>query len=453
MTAPTLDTSSPARESRLASAPRRASLRSWPAMVVHAVIAFAFPFLSAPGEVAADTKVYLYLDPGRLLSSASTMWDPGVAAGTVPHQNIGYLFPMGPYYWLAERIGLPDWVAQRLWIGLASMAAAVGVHWLLRTLDPSGIDLGSGARLVAATAYQLSPYLLPYVSRHSVLLGAWAALPWLCALTARALRDGGWRWPAWFAVVLALVGSINASSLVFVLLGPLIWLVWALVTRRSGLGRVVGVGLKLALLSIGVSLWWVVGLRIQAAYGIDVLRYTESPVTVAGTSTALESVRQLGYWYFYGSELVFPFTPQSVGYQEHPWLLIAGFAIPTLALAAATFTRWRYRALSMVFVAVGLMVAVGRPPLGWAGPVRPGPATVLRDVVGPGPALHAPGHAAPGARGGAAARRRCRRGRTRRALVASLARRGPRRAVRREPRAVVRRRSDRSDPTDARGGA
>ena len=67
MTAPTLDTSSPARDRRLASAPRRASLRSWPAMVVHAVIAFAFPFLSAPGEVAADTKVYLYLDPGRLL--------------------------------------------------------------------------------------------------------------------------------------------------------------------------------------------------------------------------------------------------------------------------------------------------------------------------------------------------------------------------------------------------
>ena len=83
-----------------------------------------------------------------------------------------------------------------------------------------------------------------------------------------------------------------------------------------------------ALLSLGVSLWWVVGLRIQAAYGIDVLRYTESPVTVAGTSTALESVRQLGYWYFYGSELVFPFTPQSVGYQEHPWLLIAGLRHP-----------------------------------------------------------------------------------------------------------------------------
>ena len=189
------------------------------------------------------------------------------------------------------------------------------------------------------------------------------------------------------------------------------------------LGRVVGVGLKLALLSIGVSLWWVVGLRIQAAYGIDVLRYTESPVTVAGTSTALESVRQLGYWYFYGSELVFPFTPQSVGYQEHPWLLVAGFAIPTLALAAATFTRWRYRALAMVFVAVGLMVAVGAHPWGGPAAVRPGPPTVLRDVVGPGPALHAPGHAAPGARGGAAARRRRRRGRTRRAVVAPVARR------------------------------
>ena len=429
MTAPTLDTSSPARESRLASAPRRASLRSWPAMVVHAVIAFAFPFLSAPGEVAADTKVYLYLDPGRLLSSASTMWDPGVAAGTVPHQNIGYLFPMGPYYWLAERIGLPDWVAQRLWIGLASMAAAVGVHWLLRTLDPSGTDLGSGARLVAATAYQLSPYLLPYVSRHSVLLGAWAALPMAVrpdgeGACATAVGDGPrgsrrcWPWSGASTPARSCSCSSDRSS---GSCGP-----WS--PGEVALGRVVGVGLKLALLSIGVSLWWVVGLRIQAAYGIDVLRYTESPVTVAGTSTALESVRQLGYWYFYGSELVFPFTPQSVGYQEHPWLMVAGFAIPTLALAAATFTRWRYRALAMVFVAVGLMVAVGAHP--WGGPALFGRALQQFFETSSGLALRSTPRVTPllalgvalllGA-GVAAVGRAC-------ALVAPLARRGPRRA-------------------------
>ena len=72
---------------------------------------------SAPGKVAADTKQYLYLDPSRLLERAWTMWDPNIGFGTVTHQNIGYLFPMGPFYWLFQAIGSPDWVAQRIWLG------------------------------------------------------------------------------------------------------------------------------------------------------------------------------------------------------------------------------------------------------------------------------------------------------------------------------------------------
>ena len=52
--------------------------------------------LTRRGEVGADTKSYLYLDPGRLLSDAPYMWDPGTGLGTVTHQVIGYSWPMGP---------------------------------------------------------------------------------------------------------------------------------------------------------------------------------------------------------------------------------------------------------------------------------------------------------------------------------------------------------------------
>ena len=31
------------------------------------------------------------------------MWDPNIGMGTVTHQNIGYLFPMGPFYWVLEQ--------------------------------------------------------------------------------------------------------------------------------------------------------------------------------------------------------------------------------------------------------------------------------------------------------------------------------------------------------------
>ena len=63
------------------------------------------------------------------------MWDSDVALGTVTHQTIGYLWPMGPFYWLAEALGSPDWLAQRLWLGSILFSAAAGVRYLLRTLD------------------------------------------------------------------------------------------------------------------------------------------------------------------------------------------------------------------------------------------------------------------------------------------------------------------------------
>ena len=90
--------------------------------------------LTKPGKVVADTKSYLYLDPGRLLERAASMWDPNIGMGTVTHQNIGYLFPMGPYYWVLHLAGVPAWVSQRLWLGSILFGAALGVLFLLRTL-------------------------------------------------------------------------------------------------------------------------------------------------------------------------------------------------------------------------------------------------------------------------------------------------------------------------------
>ena len=86
-------------------------------VALFAALSYIPLLLTAPGEVAADTKVYLYTDPARLLARAGWLWDPNVAAGTVTHQTIGYLFPMGPYYLLCQSLGIPDWIAQRLWLG------------------------------------------------------------------------------------------------------------------------------------------------------------------------------------------------------------------------------------------------------------------------------------------------------------------------------------------------
>lgn len=135
------------------------------------------------------------------------MWDPHVGMGTVTHQNIGYLLPMGPWYWFFSHIGVPTWIAERLWTGTLLFAAATGVMYLLRTFGWS-----RRATFVAGLAYGMSPYVLEYEARISAILMPWAALGWLLGTVVRGLRvaaDAGnaanppgrlarWRHPAIF---------------------------------------------------------------------------------------------------------------------------------------------------------------------------------------------------------------------------------------------------------------
>ena len=325
-----------------------------------ALLAYLPVLRSSPGKVAADTKQYLYLDPGRLLDRAATMWDPNIGMGTVTHQNIGYLFPMGPYYWLFDQLGVPDWVAQRLWLGSLMFAAGVGVLYLLRTFGLRGPGV-----VVAALAYMLTPYSLDYAARISVLLMPWAALPWLIGLMRKALRDGGWRYPAIFAIVVQVVGGVNATALVFAGLGPLLWVVYSwLVVRDVQWRRALGVTVRTGVLTIVTSLWWIAGLSIQGGYGLNVLRYTETVEAVARTSTPNEILRGLGYWFFYGQDRLGPWIESAENYTQRPVVIMAGYLLVALALLSAGFVRWRHRAFFIGLLLVGVVVAVGAHPYG-----------------------------------------------------------------------------------------
>ncbi len=117
----------------------------------------------------ADTKLYLYLNPRRLVSDSIWTFDARQFAGWVPHQMIAYVWPSGPWYVVAQALGLPDWVAHRLWVGTIMLAAGAGVAWAARRLG-----LSVEAAVAAGLLYQLSPYLVPYVSRTSSMLLPWA---------------------------------------------------------------------------------------------------------------------------------------------------------------------------------------------------------------------------------------------------------------------------------------
>src|ERR1700722_1818997 len=142
---------------------------------------------------------------------------------------------MGPWYRVFAATGIPVWVAQRLWTGTLLLLAGLGVRWLVRTLGWSGPGLA-----VASIAYMLSPYVLQYEARISAILMGFTALPWMLALTVRAVRTGSWRYPALFALVAATAGSVNATCMVFAALAAVLWLpfaVWGLgeTTARKAL--------------------------------------------------------------------------------------------------------------------------------------------------------------------------------------------------------------------------
>ncbi len=325
---------------------------------VVAAFAYAPLLLVRPGVVTPDTKTYLYLDPTRFLGQAAFMWNPTVGLGTVTHEYIGYLLPMGPFFAVFHVLSVPVWVAQRLWLGSILFAAGLGILYLSRILGLRGP--GPAA---AALAYMLSPYFLQYSGRISVILLPWAGLPVMLGLTIVALRRGGWREPALFAVVVATVSAINASSIIYVGVAPVLWILYAVVVLRESTWRhALGTTLRIGVLTLGACLWWITGLAVEAAYGVNVLKFTETVPSTSATSNPADIVRGLGYWYFYGTDHLGPWTTAAVRYTQDIALLATSFAVPVVALVAAAFVRWRERAYFLVLLFVGLVLSVGPFP-------------------------------------------------------------------------------------------
>ncbi len=334
-----------------------------------AAVAYVPLLATDPGGVSADTKSYLTLDPSRLLARAWSMWDPSIGLGTVTHQNIVYLWPTGPWYWLFDRVGAPDWVAQRLWLGSILFLAGAGTVYLLRTLRWRGPEVWA-----AAFAYALTPYVLTVAARLSIILLPFAALPWMIALTVRACREPTrWRYPAVLALVIATAGSGNLTALVLAGVGPALWVLYVVAVERALTVRsAAAMVAKVGGLALATSAWWLGGLWVQAGWGIDVLDYSETAAAVAATSLAPEVLRGLGYWFFYGDDKLGPWIEPSVSYTQSPALLGLSYGLPALGLAAAGLARFGQRTYFVALALVGTVLAVGAYP--WDDPPLVGEA-------------------------------------------------------------------------------
>lgn len=320
-------------------------------------LAFVPLLLTAPGRVAADTRQALYVDPGRFLARAGSLWDPYVHLGTVTHSNIGNLFPMGTFFGITDVLGIPAWAAQRVWIGLILLAAGSGMLFFARSVAWRGIG-----PVAAALVYMLTPYTLQYAPRTSVLLLPYASLPWLIGLTERALSTRSWRHPAAIALIVMSTSGANAGALVMVLPGPVLWVAFALARGDACARDVARAIARTAVLTLGTCALWIVALAVEARYGLNVLVYTETLSQVSVASTAMEMLRGLGYWLFYGTEAREPNIRAAVDYLERTPFLVLSYLVPFLAVLAGVTTRWRHRAFAIALVVTGVVLGVGAYP-------------------------------------------------------------------------------------------
>ncbi|MBA2350153.1 MAG: DUF3367 domain-containing protein, partial [Solirubrobacterales bacterium] len=381
------------------SVPSRASrLRPGvPAALI--ALAFLLALVQRPGQVVADTKVNLYVDPGAFLGQVLSAWSPTTDLGHVwAGQYAGYAWPMAPWFAAGDALGLPVWIVHRLWLGTLLALAAVGVVKLLQAL----VRRRPGTlHVVAGVLYVVNPYVTVYANRTSVALLAYAALPWLLLATHRALRDPrGWRWPAVFALILtSTAGGINATVTFFVLLAPLLLAAYELLLGSVERRAVIAAAWRMVLVNAVVSAWWLVPTVVHARYGLNFLPFTEQPGTIWGTTSLPESLRLMGFWTSYigvgyGGTLR-PFASHGPVLLFNLGVVLAGLAVPAAALTAyAAARRVRYAPFFLGLALLGLVVMAAGFPEGT--PLRSAltftynrvePVQVLRTTYKAGPLL------------------------------------------------------------------
>ena len=255
-----------------------------------ALLFFAATMVQAPGLIEDDTKLPVAMAPLAWIHSSLHFWSQSVASGSVQVETFGYLFPMAPFYAVAHTLGLPVWMAERIWLALLLTAGAWGV---IRLAEALGIG-NRWARVLGGVAYCVAPIVVTWASVSESLLAV-VLLPWLLLPLVVGARHGSpRRAAAKSGVALALMGGVNATVIVAALPLAVIWLA----TREPGPRRRALAGWW-AVCVVLATFWWVAPAVLQAKYGYNYLPYTETATTTTSTTSLFEALRGSSYWLNY----------------------------------------------------------------------------------------------------------------------------------------------------------
>src|ERR1700761_2475715 len=256
-----------------------------------AAVALALSFGSSPRPISPDTQTGLTPHPPRFLGRATNLWNSELPFGQAQNQAYGYLFPHGTFFLAGHLLGLPGWITQRLWWALL---LTVGFWGLLRVAEALGIG-GPTSRVIAATAFALSPRVLTTLGSISsetlpIMLAPWVLLPTILALRGDANRSLR-RLAGQAGVAVALMGAVNAIATLAGCLPAVIW--WACHRPNRRWWRYTGWWLLALTLAMA---WWLVALILMARISPPFLDFIESSGVTTQWTSLVEVLRGTDSW-------------------------------------------------------------------------------------------------------------------------------------------------------------
>lgn len=331
-------------------------MRHWIGWLALALLSFLQP----PGQVAADTKLDLVVDPARFLARATSAWTDEFPLGQVQNQAYGYLFPQGLFFLLTEP--LPDWVAQRLWWTMVLGVAYSGTLVLARR-----VQLDDAPATLAAATYALSPRILTTLTAISSEAWPVALVPWtLVPLVGRRPNVAA------AIIPVALMGAVNATATIAACVPAFLYLLWRKRPAQAGL-FLAG--------AVAVSAWWLGPLLVLGRYSPPFTEFIESATVTTAWLNPVEILRGTTSW------SPFVDTERVAGHLlvAEPTFVLATCLVAALGLAG--LAGWRGRGFWVLLLAAGFILLATAH---FAVPLFDGPLAPFRNLHKFDPLLRLP---------------------------------------------------------------
>ncbi len=312
----------------------------------------AIAFLQQPGRIVADSKIDLAVNPVGWLERSLHLWDPANAFGQLQNQAYGYLWPIGPFFAAGAGLQIPTWAVQRLWWALLFCVAFTGVVRLANRLD-----IGTpAARLIAATAFALSPRILTELGSLSVEAWPGAVAPWVLVPLIGLARGARMRRAvALSGLAVACAGGVNATATLAVLPLAVLWLLSLSPARR----RFACLG-AWSLAVLAATAWWLVPLAVLGRYSPPFLDYIETSAATTGITDSVSILRGASQWVAYLGSPFGAVLPAGARLADEPLLIVATVVVAALGLAGLSRRGMPHRGFLVTGLVLGLaLVGLG----------------------------------------------------------------------------------------------